>query len=88
MCVGESVTRSYTPICSSDALTRHTPPAHAEGQSIDLMVKLYDNGKMSRFLSNLSIGEYLSAMFAYFYNNLWLFEHGIRDQVAPSPSMG
>ena len=53
---GESITRSYTPICSNEDLTRHTP-AHVEGQSVKLMVKLYKDGKMSQYLSNLNIGE-------------------------------
>ncbi|XP_064405322.1 cytochrome b5 reductase 4-like [Halichondria panicea] len=53
---GESITRSYTPICSNEDLTRHTP-AHVEGRSVQLMVKLYKDGKMSRYLSDLNIGD-------------------------------
>lgn len=53
---GESFTRSYTPICSSEALTRHTP-AHPEGTTVELMVKLYQDGKMSQYLSDLNIGK-------------------------------
>jgi len=53
---GEIVKRSYTPVCSSEDLDRHGP-ACSGGRSIDLMVKLYQEGKMSQHLSNLSIGE-------------------------------
>ena len=52
--------RSYTPVCTQEALTRHS---QAEGETIDLMVKLYKDGKMSQFLSNLNIGKYISSIY-------------------------
>lgn len=69
LCItGEEVERSYTPVCSlSDAGThRHPPPASGaadssatptEGETIDLMIKLYQDGKMSRYLSDLKKGK-------------------------------
>lgn len=66
---GEEVERSYTPVCSlSDSgAHRHPPPAASgaaessatptEGETIDLMIKLYQDGKMSRYLSDLKNGK-------------------------------
>lgn len=69
MFVGEEVERSYTPVCSlgNSGVHRHPPPAKAaaiseppappaEGETIDLMIKLYQDGKMSRYLSSLKKG--------------------------------
>lgn len=61
-CAGEEVERSYTPVSSLEVNNqRHESPAfpqEPEGKVIELMIKLYNNGKMSRFLSNLKIGEH------------------------------
>lgn len=54
-CSGEDVERSYTPV---NGLELHpAQPAQPEGEVIDLMIKLYKDGKMSGFLANLKIGE-------------------------------
>ena len=53
---GEDVERSYTPVSGLELNNQHHD--QPEGEIIDLMVKLYKDGKMSGFLSNLKIGEY------------------------------
>ncbi len=57
-CSGEEVERSYTPVSSLEANSQHHDHQEPEGQLIELMIKLYSDGKMSGFLSNLKIGEY------------------------------
>ena len=42
--------RSYTPVWP---LTGHS----VEGRSIDLLIKLYSDGRMSRYLSSLAVGK-------------------------------
>lgn len=60
---GEEVERKYTPV---SALIGNTPPRHSQpaypqdGETVDLMVKLYKNGKMSGFLSSLKEGRWWS----------------------------
>ena len=54
MCIGEEVVRSYTPV---SALEHHPQlQEQREGRVIELMIKLYKDGKMSGFLSNLKQG--------------------------------
>ena len=60
LCSGEEVERSYTPVSSLEVNTQRdqpTLPQEREGEVIELMIKLYKDGKMSRFLSNLKIGK-------------------------------
>lgn len=63
---GESVERSYTPVDTLEAARQRNgllPPSGQEGETIELMVKLYKDGKMSGFLSNLKEGRYIAARF-------------------------
>ena len=53
-CAGEEVERSYTPVCTLE--TTQSLREEQEGRIIELMVKLYKDGKMSGFLSNLKEG--------------------------------
>lgn len=60
--VGEVVERSYTPISSLEASKQRNgllPLAPQEGETIELMIKLYKDGKMSGFLSSLKEGMYV-----------------------------
>ncbi len=50
---GEEVVRSYTPVSPLEQRSIAPPQ---EGEAIELMIKLYDNGKMSSFLSSLKEG--------------------------------
>lgn len=64
---GEEVERSYTPVCSltDTGVHRHPLPASAagttepstEGEALDLLIKLYPDGKMSRYLAALKKGD-------------------------------
>lgn len=47
---GKQVERSYTPVLP---LSDHRP----DGSSLELMIKLYKNGRMSQYLSRLSSGD-------------------------------
>ena len=47
---GNDLIRSYTPVLP---LTGHS----VEGRSIDLLIKLYSDGHMSRYLSSLAVGK-------------------------------
>lgn len=59
--------RSYTPVCSltDTGVHRHPLPASAagttepctEGETLDLLIKLYADGKMSRYLASLKKGK-------------------------------
>lgn len=56
---GETVERSYTPVDTLEAnKKRNGFPVGLEGETIELMVKLYKDGKMSSFLSNLNKGRW------------------------------
>ena len=46
----DDLIRSYTPVLP---LTGHS----VEGRSIDLLIKLYSDGRMSRYLSSLAVGK-------------------------------
>ena len=62
--LGEDVERSYTPVSAMEA-NLATTQCHAhqvtqqdgEFETLQLMVKLYNDGKMSKFLSNLKQGN-------------------------------
>lgn len=51
--------RSYTPVDTLEASRKRNGllPPGKEGETIELMVKLYRDGKMSSFLSNLKEGR-------------------------------
>ena len=49
---GKQVERSYTPVLPLND-HRHT----TDGSSLELMIKLYKNGRMSQYLSHLKIGK-------------------------------
>lgn len=53
---GETVERSYTPVSALQGSTQRTEMTQ-EGETIELMIKLYKDGKMSSFLSNLKEGD-------------------------------
>ena len=46
----EELIRSYTPVLP---LTGHA----VEGRTINLLIKLYSDGRMSRYLSSLAVGK-------------------------------
>ncbi len=54
---GKDVERSYTPVSSLEA-NPHNNALQQDGETIELMIKLYKDGKMSHFLSNLKQGIY------------------------------
>ena len=60
---GEVVERSYTPVSALENNKQKNglvpPVASQEGETIELMVKLYKDGKMSSFLASLKEGMYL-----------------------------
>ena len=59
--------RSYTPVCSltDTGVHRHPLPASAagntesstDGETLDLLIKLYPDGKMSHYLAGLKKGK-------------------------------
>jgi len=55
---GVEVERKYTPVSRLEASGQRPvhPQAQQEAESIDLMIKLYKDGKMSGFLSGLKEG--------------------------------
>lgn len=54
--LGEDVERSYTPVSTLEGPRPVHPQAQQEGETIELMIKLYKDGKMSSFLDNLEQG--------------------------------
>lgn len=54
---GEEVERSYTPV---SMLEHHPSQNEQEGEVVELMIKLYKDGKMSSFLSKLQQGTCVS----------------------------
>ena len=52
---GEVVERSYTPVSSLESNKLRN--SAQDGETIELMIKLYSDGKMSSFLSTLKEGD-------------------------------
>ena len=51
---GEVIERSYTPVLPLNG-QKH---ASSDGKSLEFMIKLYNNGQMSQYLSELKVGKW------------------------------
>lgn len=61
---GEEIERDYTPVCTLADTAKRQPQAQhqaASSDTIQMMIKLYKDGKMSGYLDKLKVGKLKAA---------------------------